>query len=121
MTGRSRPTAWGSGLKTIDILISIGFGRGDGFQTPDSRFPDRHGFWGRNRETRKPTRMAHSRGIRSRPARRASRHRTPSPAGRAGRGRGADGRGRGLGLATELLHRPDEPAGVAETTDEGAV
>src|SRR4051794_17939704 len=37
---------------------------------------------------------------------------TPSPAGRAGRGRGEERGGRGLGLAVELVHRPDEPAGV---------
>src|SRR6266446_347087 len=112
-----------------------------GFQIPDSEFPDRHGFWGRSRETRKPTRMAHTTrnptpagssglappnsftGRTSRPGSRRKAGRaqsrfsggTPSPAGRAGRGRGEDGGGRGLGLAAELVHRPDEPAGVAET------
>src|SRR5205823_1939578 len=35
-----------------------------------------------------------------------------SPAGRAGRGRGEDGGRCVLGRAAELLHRPDEPAGV---------
>src|SRR5205085_6983399 len=34
------------------------------------------------------------------------------PAGRAGRGRGNEETGRGSSLAIDLLHRPDEPAGV---------
>src|SRR5204863_3205545 len=40
-------------------------------------------------------------------------HRTPSPAGRAGRGRGQMEPGVcPVELAAELLHRPGEPAGV---------
>src|SRR5437868_4102573 len=47
--------------------------------------------------------------------------RTPSPAGQAGRGRGEVGGGdRALALASELLHRPDKPAGVAEKSEEEA-
>src|SRR5437868_3864558 len=41
------------------------------------------------------------------------RLRTPSPAGPAGRGRGEVGGGdRARARASELLHRPDKPAGV---------